>query len=211
MNNVSSRLVLSAVVLLACSSQAAVKFQEPVQDSGVSQQTGPEAARDLGSLDTATRQRAAETLARLVDNNQRAMVEGYRLQEKNARVRLALDWALYRMGKREALFAIVKDLDSGRQAQAIGYLTQLESPEPLYVFTGQSKPEIQIGLMEVFARIGNEETLGVVKNYLDAPYPLVAKSAKLAEEQITLRLNRPPASEKSRPRRAGTGSDQPDH
>jgi hypothetical protein len=115
------------------------------------------------------------------------------------------------MGKSEALFAIVKDLDSGRQAQAIGYLTQLESPEPLYVFTGQSKPEIQIGLMEVFARIGNEETLGVVKNYLDAPYPLVAKSAKLAEEQITLRLNRPPASEKSRPRRADTGSDQPDH
>ena len=53
-------------------------------------------------------------------SDQRKLVEGYQLQEKNKEVRLALDWALYRMGRSEMLYRIVDELDSGRQDQAIG-------------------------------------------------------------------------------------------
>ncbi|MCA1555436.1 MAG: hypothetical protein LC747_01980, partial [Acidobacteria bacterium] len=68
--------------------------------------------RQLTDRDPLVRQRAAEGLARLADTGHRKLAEGYRLQEKHARVRLALDWALYRMGKREALYGVVRDLDS---------------------------------------------------------------------------------------------------
>jgi len=80
-------------------------------------------AKQLGSTDPLVRQRGAEALARLAANDQRKIVEGYHLQEKNKEVRLALEWALYRMGRSEMLFHIVDELDSGRQEQAIGYLS----------------------------------------------------------------------------------------
>ena len=78
-------------------------------------------ARNLASGDPLERQRAAEELARLGAVEQRRLVEGYRLQEKDARVRLALDWALYRMGKTETLFSIVSSLKSNsrRRIQAV--------------------------------------------------------------------------------------------
>ena len=44
----------------------------------------------------------------LAATDQRKVVEGYQLQEKNKEVRLALDWALYRMGRAEALYRIVR-------------------------------------------------------------------------------------------------------
>jgi HEAT repeat protein len=138
----------------------------------------------------------------MVALDQRTLVEGYRLQEKDAKVRLALDWALYRMGKNEALFSIVKELESSRQSQAVGYLSQLESPQPLYVFIGRGKPEMQVGLLEVFARLGDEETLNVVKNYIDSPYLKVAKAAERARDQISFRLAQKPLEEKTRARRA---------
>src|SRR5215472_8368950 len=91
----------------------------------------------LSSPDPVTRQTGAEALARLAAVDQKKMVEGYALQEKDKRVKLALNWCLYRFGKSEALFPVVRDLDSNRHDQAAGYLAQLESPEPLYLFLRQ--------------------------------------------------------------------------
>ena len=65
-------------------------------------------AGQLGHVDPLVRQRAAEALAQLAAGDQKKVVEGYHLQEKNKEVRLALDWALYRMGKTETLFRIVR-------------------------------------------------------------------------------------------------------
>src|SRR5687768_10143581 len=107
--------------------------QEPI-DEVDARSDAAEFAKQLGSTDPLLRQRSAEALARLAAVKQRKLVEGYQLQEKNKEVRLALDWALYRMGRPEALYRIVRELDSGRQEQAIGYLTELESPEDLYPF-----------------------------------------------------------------------------
>jgi len=83
---------------------------------GVDARSDPaEFAKQLNSPDALVRQRSAEALARLAATDQRKLVEGYRLQEKNKDVRLALDWALYRMGRTEALYRIVDELDDRRR------------------------------------------------------------------------------------------------
>src|SRR5687768_12812594 len=92
-------------------------------------------ARKLSSQNPNERREAAEELARMAAVEHRRLVEGYRVQEKDARVRLALEWALYRMGKNESLFPLVRALDAKKQAeQSVAYLKQLETPDPLYIF-----------------------------------------------------------------------------
>src|SRR5689334_24113908 len=114
---------------------AGVSNAQTAAVDGVDARSNPaEFAKQLSSPDANVRRRSAEALARLAATDQRKLVEGYQLEEKNKEVRLALDWALYRMGRSEALYRVVHDLDSGRQDQAIGYLAELESPADLYPF-----------------------------------------------------------------------------
>jgi HEAT repeat protein len=149
-----------------------------------------ELAKQLGSADPNVRQRSAEALARLAAVDQKKLVEGYQLQEKNKEVRLALDWALYRMGKTDLLFRIVQELDSGRQQQAIGYLSELESPEFLYPFLKKqnNRPRVNAGLLHALARIGNAETLELIKPHLESLQPYVAEAAEIATDEINKRL-----------------------
>src|SRR5215211_5570607 len=124
-----NKLILLVLLMLftGASSQAQ---QAPID--GVDARSNPaDFAKQLGSTDPLLRQRSAEALAKLAAADQRKLVEGYQLQEKNKEVLLALNWALYRMGKAEALYRVVDDLDSGRQQQAAVYLSELESPDVL--------------------------------------------------------------------------------
>jgi hypothetical protein len=209
MNNLLKGLLFIGLLITALPTEGAGRWATRLlQNQDSEQSIEVAAARDLSNRNPVIRQQGAETLARLAIPEQRTITEGYRLQEKNSRVRLALDWALYRMGKDEALFNIVKDLDSERQAQSVLYLSQLESPEPLYKFIDRGRPSTQEGLFEVFARIGDSETLNIVMRFVDADIPRVAKAAKLAQDQITLRLNHQPAQRESRPRRTGAGESE---
>ena len=153
-------------------------------------------ARQLGNADPLVRQKSAEALARLAATDQKKIVEGYQLQEKNKEVRLALDWALYRMGHSEALFRIVKELDSGRQVQAVGYLSQLDSPELLYPYLQKSNnpSRLNAGLMKALARIGNSETLEMIKPYRESLQPKVAEAAEAACDEIEKRMGQPEVS-----------------
>ena len=126
------RSALLIGVLMLCGT-ASYAQQQPI-DGVDARSNSADFAKQLGSTDAHVRQRSAEALAQLAATEQRKLVEGYQLQEKNKEVRLALDWALYRMGRSDALYRVVADLDSGRQEQAIGYLAQLESPDVLYPF-----------------------------------------------------------------------------
>ena len=74
------------------------------------------------------------------------------------------------MGRSEALYRVVKDLDSGRQEQAIGYLAELESPDLLYPFLRRqtNAPRINAGLLKALARIGDAQTLELVKPFRDS-------------------------------------------
>lgn len=190
-----------AVLLLALGSFVSTSAQSPID--GIDARTNTaELAQQLGSPDPLLRQRSAEGLARLAAVDQRKLVEGYSLQEKNKEVKLALDWALYRMGRSEALFRIVKELDSGRQMQAMGYLSELESPDLLYPYLKRTNtpPRVTSGLIKALARIGNAETLELIKPYRESLQPYVAEAAETACDEIEKRLGEDTTPSKSRPR-----------
>ncbi len=173
----------------------------PGQDSSFDSTTNSaDIARQLGSRDAQVRRRAAEELARRATSDEGKMVSGYRAQERDARVRLALDWALYRFGSSEKLFAVVRDLDSSRAGQAMDYLKQLETPEPLYKILPRANGNMQIKLLEVLASVGNEETLEQLKPYVNSLDAGISDAAKFAEREISLRLAEPPAATPSRRR-----------
>ncbi|CDM64726.1 hypothetical protein [Pyrinomonas methylaliphatogenes] len=176
-------LFLTAVV-----AAANARAQDLTLYAGSAEERAAVAVQRLTNKDALVRQRAAEELARLRAINKRKLVEGYRLQEKNKRVQLALDWALYRMGKSENLYAIVRALDSPRHNQAYAYLIELESPEPLYPILSRVNDKTQIRLLEVLARIGDAETLKRIEPFLSATDARIADAARFAEREIKLRL-----------------------
>jgi hypothetical protein len=156
----------------------------------------------LGHADPLVRQRAAEAIATLAAVDQRKVVEGYQLQEKNKEVRLALDWALYRMGKEEMLFRIVRELNSSRHGQALGYLKQLDGARLLYPFLRQTKSQtkVTVGLLEVLAQLGDSETLEHIEPLRDSFATGVAEAAEVAIEQIESRVGRTETVSPLRPR-----------
>jgi len=201
-----SYVVIGLVMLPA--SAVSVRVLPP--DNAAGQLASADSAKQLSSLDPAVRQAAAEELARIVALDQKKLVEGYLLQEKDKRVRLALNWALYRMGKSQLLFQIVRELDSSRHDQAVGYLSQLESADALYVFLRQenTRPKVIVGVIEVLGRIGDSEALQQIKPFLGSFEPKVAEAAELSTDAIQQRLGAPQPATKTRPRTAGK-PDQP--
>ena len=197
--------VIFALVVLSFFCGTSYAQQAPID--GVDARSDPaEFAKGLGSTDAMVRQRSAEALAKLAATDQRKLVEGYQLQEKNKEVRLALDWALYRMGRTEALYRVVNELDSGRQDQAVGYLSELESPDVLYPFLKRTNnaPRINAGLLKALARIGDAQTLELVKPFRESHQPYVAEAAEVAHDEIEKRLAEPAApTSRARPRTVG--------
>lgn len=193
-----------SLMLLVCAATAVALAQTSEDEAASPRDESRRLISQLGDRDPLARQQAAEELARHADTDQLKMVDGYRIQEKNARVRVALDWALYRMGKNESLFALVRALDSSQGDQAAGYLTQLDSPQPLYIFLGHTKRVAQVRLLEVLAEIGDAETLERIKPSLESFEPTVAVAAENATERINNRLAQQPAEpQPSRPRTVG--------
>ena len=190
-----------------------IHAQQQVPIDGVDARSDPaEFAKQLGSSDPLLRQRSAEALARLAATDQRKLVEGYRLQETNKQVRLALDWALYRMGKAEALYRVVDDLDSDRQEQAVGYLSELESADVLYPFLKRTTnaPRLNAGLLKALGRIGDAQTLDLIKPFRESHQPYVAEAAEIAHDEIEKRLSEPAAdTTRARPRTVEKPADRP--
>ena len=199
-------------LLVTLASAVHAQTGQTVDIDGVDARSNPaEFAKQLNSPDANVRRRSAEALARLAATDQRKLVEGYQLQEKNKEVRLALDWALYRMGRTEALYRVVHELDSGRQDQAIGYLSELESPDLLYPFLKKTKnpPRVNAGLLKALARIGDAQTLDLVKPFRESHQPYVAEAAEIAHDEIEKRLAEPAASTRARPRTVEKAADKP--
>jgi hypothetical protein len=197
------------ISLLLIIASAAIVHAQTNDDAASVEDPAAVAAKQLSSRDALVRQHAAEELARLEAADQRRLIEGYRLQEKNTRVKLALDWALYRTGKNDALFTVVRALDSSRSEQAVSYLNTLENPEPLYLFLERMNGNTQIKLLEVFSKIGNAETLERMKPYSESLDPKIAEAAQQAAREIEQRLGQTPANSTTRPRQVGTGESSP--
>jgi HEAT repeat protein len=198
-------LLTFALVLLLASAGPAARAQSDVDENGTPSNAEASAAvaRGLASSDPLERQHAAEELARVGAVEQLKLVEGYRLQEKDARVRLALDWALYRMGKTETLFSIVRSLNnSSRRNQATTYLKQLEGPESLYFFLDRVEPETLVYLLEALASLGNAETVGRLESYTTYLDERIVNAAKFAIREIERRETQTQARP-TRPRQTG--------
>ncbi len=196
------KTILTLTLLSLVISPTMVRAQdEPSRAQGADSSA---VARKLSSRSPFERRKAAEELARLAAVEHLRLTEGYRAQEKDARVKLALDWALYRMGENETLFNLVRALDEkGHAEQSVAYLKQLESPEPLYVFLGRVNGLTQIRLLEVLAAVGDRGTLEKIKPYTESTDPLIADAAKFAEREITIRVEETPAVEPKRERKVG--------
>jgi HEAT repeat protein len=208
MKLLKKRFNLSLLLLLLVTSASIVHAQTDDVAANV-EDPAAVAAKQLASRDPLVRQHAAEELARLEAADQRRLIEGYRLQEKNTRVKLALDWALYRTGKTDALFTIVRALDTSRFEQANSYLSTLENPEPLYLFLERMNGNTQLKLLEVFAKIGDADTIERLKPYSESPDPKIAEAAQQAARSIEQRLGQTPANSTTRPRQVGTGEALP--
>ena len=207
------RSVFLLVLIPVLLSLASAANAQTAPIDGVDARSNPaEFSKGLSSPDPNVRRRSAEALARLAATDQRKLVEGYQLQEKNKEVRLALDWALYRMGHADALYRVVKDLDSGRQDQAIGYLAELESPDLLYPFLKKENnpPRVNAGLLKTLGRIGNAQTLDLIKPFRESHQPYVAEAAEIAHDEIEKRLGEPATGEtRVRPRSVEKPADKP--
>ena len=202
-----SKFVLSLALLSLFAAHASAQDETsnaPAADSAM-------VARKLSSRNAFERRAAAEELARLASVEHRRLAEGYRAQEKDARVKLALDWALYRMGKNESLFPLVRALDEKKEAeQAVSYLKQLEGPAPLYVFLDRVNGNTRIRLLEVLAAVGDRDTLERLKPFTESLDPGIADAAKFAEREINIRLEETTAPEPKRQRKVGSvGDEQP--
>jgi hypothetical protein len=146
------------------------------------------ATRQLTNSDPLVRQRAAEELARLAPAEKRRLVEGYRLQEKNERVRLALDWASYRLGREESLYPVVRALGTNRYNQSQAYLAELDAPAPLHPFLSRTSGQTLARLLEALARSGDASTLELVRPHAASKDPRVADAARFTEREIARRL-----------------------
>jgi HEAT repeat protein len=199
-----------ACLLITLASVVYATASSATQDDAADQNNSAQYAKQLASLEPATRQAAAEALARLVALEQKKLVEGYVLQEKDKRVRLALNWALYRMGKSSVLIQVLRDLDSSRHEQAAGYLTKLESPALLYPFLNQESlpPKVIPRLLDILGRLGDAETLDQIKRFNDSLDPRISEAARTATLMIQHRLDETSAPTKTRPRTIGS-PDQP--
>ncbi|MCM3869838.1 MAG: hypothetical protein ND895_03925 [Pyrinomonadaceae bacterium] len=204
--SLASGILLLGVVSLTAMGQSGTQPLDGVD----ARKDSAEFAGQLGHVDPLVRQRSAEALARLAASDQRKVVEGYQLQEKNKEVRLALDWALYRMGKSETLFRIVRELNSSRHDQAVGYLKQLDSPDLLYPFLKENDTPAKVtaGVVEALGQIGDKETLALLDPLRDSFTAGVATAAEVAIEQIEARIGQAETNLPSRPRTVG-GTEKP--
>ena len=196
--------MLRCLVLLVLSCAPALSVAQSVSEDELAnpREISARWAKQLGHYDPVVRQEAAEALARLAAVDQRKLVEGYHFQENHKNVRLALDWALYRMGKSDMLFQIVRELDSGRHDQAVGYLSKVDTPVLLHSYLkDKDKPgRITAGLIEALAVIGDQDSLALITPFRDSFLPGVAAAAEDAIDKIEARLAQSEPAKPTRPR-----------
>ncbi len=149
----------------------------------------------LASPSAGLRRFANEGLARLENAKRVEMISSYRLKEKDASVRLAQAFALYRLGRREYIQAVAADLASGRKDQASEYL--LESrPEDLYPLLDTGPAEQRRRVAESLGKIGSAGAIPPLRRLLNASDSELVNAANLAIYRIEQRVAPKPQGEK---------------
>ncbi|HVG17686.1 MAG TPA: HEAT repeat domain-containing protein [Blastocatellia bacterium] len=163
---------------------------------------------NMGDDDADRRQYALEGLARIADPRYMDQISRLVLTEKNGDVKLAGQWALYRMGSRPNIQYVVRKLDTDQEEQARTYLLEANNAADLYPYVRSSNKEVRRKVIEILGRIGDAETVKELQPVAETSGVATANAATLAIKRIEWRMSgRPRASDsvlrrETRPRRA---------
>jgi HEAT repeat protein len=158
--------------------------------------------------DADRRQYAFEGLARIADPRYMDQISRLVLTEKNGDVKLAEQWALYRMGSRPNIQYVVRKLDTDQEHQARTYLLEANDPADLYPYIRSSNNDVRRKVIDILGRIGDGETVKELKPVAETSGKDTSNTATVAIKRIEWRLSgRPRANDsvlrrETRPRRA---------
>ncbi len=130
------------------------------------------------------RRYAAEGLGRIGDRTLTTLVEVRHLNEESATVRLALGFALYRLGRNEYLVELVSGLKKGNQG--FDYLLELgpEELSQLYPYIRTERDSVKTRLLEIVGLRGDESALSIVQEMVASGNADVVSAANLALRRI---------------------------
>ena len=130
------------------------------------------------------RRYAAEGLGRIGDRSLATLLGRHHLSEKSATVRLALGFALYRLGRDEHLLELVRSMEKGDQG--FDYLLELEADKvpKLYPYIRIEKDSVKARLIEIVGLRGDESALPIVREVIESDDADVVSSANLAMRRI---------------------------
>jgi HEAT repeat protein len=158
--------------------------------------------------DADRRRYAFEGLARIADPRYMDQISRLVLTEKNGDVKLAEQWALYRMGSRPSIQYIVRKLDTDQEEQARAYLLEANDPADLYPYIRSSNKEVRRKVIDILGRIGDAETVKELQPVAETSGKDTSNTATVAIKRIEWRMSgRPRATDtvlrrETRPRRA---------
>lgn len=137
--------------------------------------------------DLERRKLAIEGLARVADGTMIAAFKKDFQRESNESLRLALAFALVRLGDRAFVDSIVLALPSratGDRCRA--YLLELgrDLLNDLYPYLNDPEPEVRAALSDVLAQIGDPEAIARLTPLISDPSPKVADRANRAVERL---------------------------
>jgi HEAT repeat protein len=166
---------------------------------------------NLDDRDGDRRQYSVEGLARIGEHRYLDQISRAILTERNDDVKLAEYWAMYKMGKRDAIQDVVRRLDSNQHDQARQYLLEVDSPADLYPYIHSSDRGTSLDIITILGQIGDRDTIAELKPIVQASGRKSADAATVAIKKIEWRISgRPNATDTvlqrdsgpSRPRRA---------
>jgi HEAT repeat protein len=162
---------------------------------------------NLGDKDPDRRRYAVEGLARIADPRYMDQMSRLLLTEKDGGVKLALHFALYKMGSNANTQFIVRKLYTDQADQARAYLLEANDPADLYPHIQSSNKTVRREVIAVLGRIGNRETIKELEPVARTSGTETANTATVAIKQIEWRIaGRPQANDavierETRPRR----------
>ena len=126
---------------------------------------------------------AAEGLGRIGDSGDITVVTRQYHREESGKVKLALNYALYHMGREEHLIEIVGNLN---RDQAYYYLLEMDAGDipKLYPFLKESNHSICVRLLEIVGLRGDPSAVPIILEMAESPNTQLASAANLALRRI---------------------------
>jgi HEAT repeat protein len=148
--------------------------------------------KEKQNQDDALRLHAVEGLARLGNRDMVSEVSRDWLHESNPRIKTALAYGLFRMGRREFLDEVANGFGSSKtDSEARMFLLELKSDElpELYAEVKNNNANVREGLAEVLGLIGDERALPVLQDLSKDRRGQIASLANQATRNINARLS----------------------